>query len=138
MPLNYYNILEIAAKAHEGQFRNDRKTPYITHPVAVANLFPEWEVGARAVALLHDTLEDTSLTAQALLGQGVSPIVVEAVVAMTKRENEAYDDYLIRVKANWLARKVKIADILSNLSDSPSKNQVKKYAKALKFLLDPL
>jgi GDP-D-mannose dehydratase len=45
----------------------------------------------------------------------VSPWVVSAVVAITKLEGEEYGLYLIRVKANDLARRVKIADILYNL-----------------------
>jgi len=40
------------------------------------------------------------------------------------------------VKCNELARKVKIADMLSNLADNPTDKQIKKYAKGLLFLVD--
>jgi hypothetical protein len=66
---------------------------------------------------------------------GFSEEVITAVVSMTKIEGESYEDYLIRVKPNVLATAVKIKDMLVNLSDEPSKNQVKKYAKGLTFLL---
>jgi hypothetical protein len=87
------------------------------------------------VAWLHDVLEDTSLTAQDLLAAGVAPWVVWAVQALTRGQDELYEEYLYRVKSNHMARAVKIQDILHNLSESPGKNQVRKYAFALKYLL---
>lgn len=131
-------IIEIARKAHLGQTRFDKVTPYFTHVEGVALTFPENLPTLREVAYLHDAIEDTSLTAQDLLDLGIDPLIVDAVVSITKVKDEDYFVYLERVKKSNLARRVKIADILYNLGDSPSKNQVKKYAKALKFLLDPL
>jgi GTP diphosphokinase / guanosine-3',5'-bis(diphosphate) 3'-diphosphatase len=51
---------EVAAKAHEGQFRKSGE-PYITHPVAVAMILAELGLTppTLAAALLHDTVEDT-------------------------------------------------------------------------------
>lgn len=131
-------IIEIARTAHLGQTRFDKVTPYFTHVEGVALSFPDELISLRSVAYLHDIREDTPMTSQNLLELGVDPSVVEAVDAITKVEGEEYFDYLVRVKANWMATRVKIADILYNLGDSPSKNQVKKYAQALKFLLEPL
>lgn len=50
----------VAKKAHEGQFRKSGE-PYITHPLAVAEILVELGIGAKtiAAALLHDTVEDT-------------------------------------------------------------------------------
>lgn len=135
---NLEKVIEISREAHLGQYRFDGVTPYFTHVEGVANSFAPGEQTMMMIAYLHDVLEDTSLTAQALLGLGIHPSVVEAVVAITKVEGEEYFAYLARVKANAWATRVKIADILYNLSDTPSRNQVKKYAKALKFLLEPL
>ena len=131
-------IIEISRQAHLGQTRFDKVTPYFTHVEGVANSFASGEQTMMMIAYLHDVLEDTSLTAQALLGLSVHPRVIESVVAITKVKDEDYFVYLARVKANDWAKRVKIADILYNLGDSPSRNQVKKYAKALKFLLEPL
>jgi (p)ppGpp synthase/HD superfamily hydrolase len=133
--------IDIATKAHAGQFRFDGITPYIDHPKTVAAMFNDYSNVTTAyylktVAWLHDVLEDTKVTADDLLQAGIHWTAVEAVVALTKLPGEDYDAYLIRVKANFLARQVKIKDILHNLSDNPTKNQVKKYAKALQFLLD--
>lgn len=51
---------QVARRCHEGQFRKSGE-PYITHPIAVAQILAELGVGAITVAaaLLHDTVEDT-------------------------------------------------------------------------------
>lgn len=52
-----------AERAHEGQKRKSGE-PYITHPVAVAQILADLGIGAKtiAAALLHDTVEDTEYT----------------------------------------------------------------------------
>lgn len=129
---------EIAALAHEGQFRNDGVTPYIKHPEEVASHFEkegfEWDT-----AWLHDVIEDSDITAQNLKDYGIHDIVIAAVVLLTHEKNQPYPEY-IKALANgdmWaseMARSVKTIDIAVNLGDSPSKRQVKKYAEALKVL----
>ncbi len=53
----------LAAKAHETQFRDSGK-PYITHPVAVAEILAELNMDSPtiAAALLHDVVEDTDIS----------------------------------------------------------------------------
>jgi GTP pyrophosphokinase len=57
----------VAKTAHEGQLRKSGE-PYITHPLAVAEILVELGIGAKtiAAALLHDTVEDTSYTLEAV------------------------------------------------------------------------
>src|SRR4051812_48691502 len=52
-----------AEKAHSGQLRKSGE-PYITHPVAVAQILADLGIGSKtlAAALLHDTVEDTDYT----------------------------------------------------------------------------
>jgi (p)ppGpp synthase/HD superfamily hydrolase len=126
--------IKIATEAHLGQFRFDGVTPYITHPLRVAESFSEEKVGLREISWMHD-LDDTKVTAQNLLKQGVSPWVVAALVALWRREGEEYRDYIKRVKLNDAARQVKIMDILDNLGDTPEPTMIKRYVEALKFLL---
>jgi (p)ppGpp synthase/HD superfamily hydrolase len=127
----------IAISAHLGQFRNDGTTPYIAHCAAVAARLREegTDEETLAVAWLHDVLEDCpDWTEERLLGEGIPSRLIAAVKAMTKTMGEDYEDYIGRVKSNALASKVKVADMLCNLSDSPSQKQRLKYARGLREL----
>lgn len=124
----------LAREAHEGQFRRDGKTPYVRHPEAVAQRV----VGdplAEAVARLHDVVEDTALTADELRKRGIPDEVVSRVQMLTKPEGADYEAYLAMIRRDPIARKVKIADMLTNLSDTPSEKQILKYAKGLLILV---
>jgi hypothetical protein len=122
----------IAMRAHEGQERLGG-APYITHPERVAKRVAG-DQEAVAVAWLHDVLEDTDETESSLLDAGISKEVVDAVKTLTKSKGTDYLEYLERVRANPLARKVKIADMQDNLSDDPTEKQIIKYAKGLLVL----
>ena len=56
--------LQIASKSHEGQYRKNTDIPYITHPVAVGMMLLKagYSEDIVAAGILHDTVEDTSLT----------------------------------------------------------------------------
>ncbi len=56
--------IEIAAQAHDGQFRKGTQTPYITHPYAVGLILMDVGCSESVViaGILHDTVEDTDLT----------------------------------------------------------------------------
>jgi hypothetical protein len=111
---------ELARKAHEGQYDKGGK-PYIEHPLAVEKLLVSPR--QRIVALLHDVVEDTDTTLEDLRPFGKE--IVAAVDAITKRDNEPLKNYLTRVKANPIARAVKIADLTHNsdLSRIPNPTQ---------------
>jgi len=124
--------LEVAKYAHEGQTRRDGITPYIEHPKAVARRVHTDD--EKAVAFLHDIIEDTVYTKQNLLDAGIKPHIIEAVEILTKTKTKSYEEYLEDVKKNPLAKTIKIADMLSNLNDDPTKNQIRKYTKGLAYL----
>jgi (p)ppGpp synthase/HD superfamily hydrolase len=139
---------KIALTAHNGQTRRDGVTPYIYHPVRVMKrLIPSHrdDIGVESdvysysceVALLHDVLEDTDTTAQEILSLGISPFVVECVEVLTKRRGEDYFDFIKRIlkHPSKIPTQVKLADIIDNLSDNPSKKQASKYAGALQLML---
>ena len=87
--------------------------PYILHPLRVM-LFLEFE-NERVVAMLHDILEDTKYH-ESELKKEFPPEISNAVIAITKKDGEKYEEYLKRVCENELAKIVKIADIRDNLS----------------------
>ena len=123
---------QTATMAHCGQYRRDG----ITHARDVASRVSS--DAEKIVAFLHDTIEDTALTRSDLLDQGFPQFMVDAIVLLTKDDDTIYDDYILKISQNKLATNVKIADMLSNLSDNPSKKQTKKYAKSLQILINSL
>jgi (p)ppGpp synthase/HD superfamily hydrolase len=102
----------LASRAHRGQVDKAGK-PYILHVLRVM-LRQETET-AQIVAVLHDVLEDTSVTMENLRAAGFSSEICEAVDALTRRPGEAYDAMISRVAANPLARVVKLADLEDNM-----------------------
>lgn len=127
-----------ALKAHKGQ-RDKAGRAYILHPVYVA--MQTKGVKRKAVALLHDTIEDTTLTLFDLEKCGFDAEIVQAVDAITKRRGEAYKDYLQRVKSNDIAKDVKLADLKHNSKLSRLKTVTpqdikrnEKYAAAMAYL----
>lgn len=135
----------LAFEGHAGQFRFDGVTPYFTHLEGVASKFTDNDE-MEAAAWLHDYLEDvlkckTSEDIEKacifLQAKGFTTAIIATVVYMTRLPDTDYDFYLSVIKMNPYAKAIKIIDILYNLGDSPSKKQVKKYAKALTYLLSP-
>lgn len=128
-----WRAYNVAKTAHAGSFRRDQITEYVTHPLAVEKLLERECDNIRMVALLHDVLEDTSITEKDL-AIDFPQEVVEAVVLLTHKKDESYEDYLKKVKENKISCKVKITDMLHNLSCNPTQKQVNKYLKGLEFL----
>ena len=109
----FETALEIALKAHKGQV-DKNGVSYILHPMAVAAQLGTPEL--KTIAILHDTIEDTDVTAEYLLERGMPKNIVEAVQLLSKPKGEEYESYLRRVKENPLARQVKLADLAHNTS----------------------
>ena len=128
---------EIAEFAHADQYRRDGVTPYITHPEAVASMFEPWSLEWQ-VAWTHDVLEDTGLTPEWLLHNGLNESAVFILKALTKKKNEPYIDYTRRLLPYKSAVRVKLADMIVNLADDPSDRQKEKYLQAFPLLLAAL
>ena len=130
--------LAIAKKAHAGQV-DKAGIDYIQHPLYVASQVKTEQ--EKAVALLHDVIEDSDVTADDLLASGLSNEVVTAVQILTKKKGQSYQEYLEKVKSNNLARIVKLADLKHNSDLSRLKSvantdyeRVKKYKNAIHYL----
>ena len=129
---------EIAKRAHLGQV-DKAGEDYIKHPEKVASFVETDE--EKAVAYLHDVIEDTELTLEDLHEYEFSKEVIEAVDIITKKKGEDYRSYLNSVKKNKLARAVKLADLrhnsdLTRLTKVTEKDieRKEKYQKAIQFL----
>jgi (p)ppGpp synthase/HD superfamily hydrolase len=73
---------------------------------------------AQMVAVLHDVLEDTDLDMNDLVGAGFPADVVAAVLALTHRPEQTYEQYIEEVARDPLARVVKLADLADNLRNN--------------------
>lgn len=129
----------IAETAHEGQVDKSGQ-PYLGHVQRVADRV---EGGVeKAVAWLHDVLEDTEWNEIDLMAGGMPREVVVAVEAITHRPHEPRVDYYARVKADRYALAVKLADVADNsdparlaqLDDATRERLTAKYAKAREIL----
>lgn len=133
------DCIVIATTAHKDQ-KDKIGEPYILHPIRV--MLACNDTISRMVAILHDVIEDTGLTEEVLKVLGLPIVVIDAVVAMSKVSGEDYWEYLRRVKANEVARRVKIADIRDNMSPArlyqlshrTRERLERKYIDALKFM----
>ncbi|MEY3304216.1 MAG: HD domain-containing protein [Pseudanabaena sp.] len=130
--------IAIANQAHAGQLDKAGK-PYILHPLTVMAQMDTLE--SKIVAVLHDAIEDSDLKIEDLVEQGFPEFITDAIAAITKLEGEPYEVYILRVKSNAIARKVKIADMTHNMDISRISNptekdfqRLEKYQKVLQEL----
>lgn len=131
----------IATNAHSGQLDKAGRA-YFGHVERVASRVHHLGVEAQAVAYLHDTIEDTELTAEDLVDLGVPSRLVEAVVTLSRTPHEPSSVYYGRIKADPLALAVKLADVADNsaaerlaLLDEATRERLKlKYGAALLYL----
>lgn len=119
-----------AAKAHEGQYRKNSKTPYIRHPMNVAAMADGFmsdqpmRVVAVSVAWLHDTVEDDPNTTIEMIAKEFGRTIARNVYFLTdpprytgtrtERKEEVCRKMTV---APMIARLVKCCDVLDNLSD---------------------
>lgn len=131
----------IACKAHAGQ-KDKAGKPYILHPIRLAATFDRADY--KACALLHDVLEDSSITIVELLADGIPEDVIEAIQLLTHKgpiTDDAYHAYVRKLRINSMARAIKRADLIDNLDPlrmmlmkDVSTQRVKRYHKALRII----
>lgn len=123
--------IKLSFEAHKNQV-DKAGLPYPFHPFHVAEQMDN--ENSTIVALLHDIVEDTKYTINDLEEMGFSREILDAISLMTHDENIPYMNYVLRIKENPLARKVKIADLAHNSDlsrlDSVTKNDI---LRAIKY-----
>lgn len=133
--------MHIAYNAHHGQL-DKSGAPYIFHPIHLAEQMDD-ELSCCA-ALLHDVVEDTTVTLEDLR-KDFPGEVVEAVRLLTHEKGVPDVEYLTAIKANPIALKVKLADnahngnqtrcCCGNISREKMAQLQEKYARAREILL---
>tara|TARA_B100000508_G_C11287234_1_gene193448 strand:+ start:99 stop:545 length:447 start_codon:yes stop_codon:yes gene_type:complete len=106
--------INLATNAHKGQYDLGGQ-PYILHPLAVMHMLGTDDEELQAIAVMHDVIEDTQVTAHRLKYDfGFSDRVIDGVVALSKVDGQEYEDYLEQVLKNEDAIRVKMADLKHN------------------------
>lgn len=147
---DFEDVYATARMAHVGQKRRSGED-YFSHPSEVRNivrrLYPK-DHAAQMVALLHDSLEDAPGSTvqsveemeQFIKGSIQDPaagdMIVNAVRALTHEKGGDYASYVASLISDPLALRVKLADMVHNLSSSPTPKQKAKYSTALTTLSD--
>lgn len=116
----YAAALVFATAKHNGQTRKEG-VPYITHPIAVAEILREkgYGIDYLIAGLFHDLLEDTDATEEEILELG-GESVLTAVKLLTKQTGYNMREYIEGIKRNPIAFAVKGADRLHNLRCAPA------------------
>jgi len=115
-----------AAKAHMGQFRKGG-APYVTHPLAVAEILAGWQLDAQTLvaALLHDVVEDTGISSEEIsreFGKSVANLVdgvtkLDKIKFETKAQAQAenFRKMLLAMARDVRVILIKLADRLHNM-----------------------
>ena len=106
------DAIELAVHSHRGQ-TDKAGQPYILHPLRLMMQFTKEH--ERIVAVLHDVIEDTNVTMEKLTELGYDEEIRRAIEHLTRRPDENYEQFIKRVVACDLARRVKIADLEDNM-----------------------
>ena len=132
------NALKLCFEAHKEQV-DKSGMPYVFHPFHLAEQMNTEET--TIVALLHDLVEDTDYTIEALVDMGFDKSITDAIALMTHADNVAYMDYVRAIKDNPIAKAVKLADLKHNSDltrldtvDEKALSRREKYLKAIAIL----
>lgn len=133
----------IAVVAHKGIYRKgDVGEPYFNHCQRVADEQPTWR--RKVLAYLHDTVEDTPVTLQALIDVGFPLDIVQDVAALSRHiyGQEEYTAFIERGcrEGSIDALLVKLADLTDNLSDceAVAPGLSRRYQKAIVTVRDEI
>jgi len=103
----------LAVKAHAGQKQKNGE-PYILHPLRV--MMAVKDLNEKMAAVLHDVIEDSTVSLNNLLEKGFKQDVVEIVRLLTHEDSMSYEQYIERLRSNPSARRIKMADLQDNMN----------------------
>jgi (p)ppGpp synthase/HD superfamily hydrolase len=131
--------------------------PYIVHPKAVVEFIRPWAVLnfsppfaelIMSIAILHDVVEDTDITLEAIIDE-LGPFFIEtetlsandagAMLAkylklLTRTKGTPYMEYLSLIKHYKISKQIKLADLQHNMSDLPVSSLRDKYELSVYYL----
>jgi (p)ppGpp synthase/HD superfamily hydrolase len=107
-----FEAIKLVAEAHQGQYRKGTNIPYISHLMDVMKILCESGCNEEVISagILHDTVEDTSVTHKQL-----EQIFGEKVASIVKGASEPEDMREVKnTKNNWRDRKQHTIDFITN------------------------
>ena len=104
--------IQIAVSAHNKQYDKGGK-PYILHPLHLMNQLM-FDLQLATIAVLHDVVEDSQVEFKDLERLGMSSRVLSALMVLTHKSTQSYDDYIDGVCTNFDAVRVKLKDLEHN------------------------
>jgi (p)ppGpp synthase/HD superfamily hydrolase len=126
---------DMARFLHRNQLDKAGKK-YFNHPLRVAEKVKSYGELYYVAAILHDCVEDTSITLKDIIyyfGEDVG----EIVDCISRRNGEKYMDFVDRCKKNEIAKIIKLADIEDNSDPIRRFGDDKSYASLISELLRP-
>ena len=132
---------KVAEKAHSGQFRKSGE-PYISHPLSVALILAELKLDYFCIvaAILHDCIEDTSLTKNDLkngfgeqvahIVEGVSKLTNLEFTSSSQKQAQNFQKLILAMSRDMRVMIIKLADRLHNMRTIDSMSEEKKMLKA--------
>ncbi|MAZ70017.1 bifunctional (p)ppGpp synthetase/guanosine-3',5'-bis(diphosphate) 3'-pyrophosphohydrolase [Porticoccus sp.] len=117
---------QFATGCHEGQLRQSGE-PYISHPLAVANILADMHLDAESLmaAMLHDVIEDTGVSKEDLAGRfgstvaelvdGVSKLTEIEFASRAEQQAENFQKMTLAMARDIRVMLVKLADRLHNM-----------------------
>jgi guanosine-3',5'-bis(diphosphate) 3'-pyrophosphohydrolase len=120
-----FKALSFSAEKHTKQRRKDiDKTPYINHPISLANILAQrWVIDENVLcaAILHDTIEDTETTVDELqehFGEKITSIVLEVTDDKSLEKSIRKQKQVEHAASiSHEAKLVKLADKIANITD---------------------
>ena len=148
---NIQRAIELSKTAHQGQLRQSGEA-YVTHPIAVANILTSLHLDTQAIiaALLHDVVEDTSITTEDISAQFGKPVadLVEGLSKLDKLQFETVADaqaenfrkMLMAMARDVRVILIKLADRLHNMRtlDSVSPDKSSRIARETMEIYAPI
>ena len=144
-PDDFKDVYNTARMAHVGQTRRDG-SEYFSHPSEVRNIarkfYPKDNV-VQMAALLHDSLEDApgstvssveemeDFIKGSIQDPAAGDEVIRVVRALTHEKGGDYLSYVVGLMGDVPTLRVKLSDMVHNLTDNPSPKQKAKYKSAL-------
>mgnify|MGYP003463652295 CR=1 FL=1 len=119
-------------KIRHGKQKRMQGTPYFEHPYAVARILKQkgFSEEYQIAGLFHDLIEDTTTTYEDILDL-TNTNIARAVKLVSKEDGYVMKEYMERIKLDDMARMIKLADRLHNLTDAKVANRKfqRKYIK---------